>query len=95
MELSQSRYRRLEFQSDLNEHIRIVDGGTLPPVPMAPDGYVPALVHARVAEELSFRVGDLFSFSPLDEYDSQRSPDPRSRCLGGRRSVRSLLDPGP
>ena len=66
---TRNRYRKLEAQSDLNSHINIVDGEFLPAAPLDVDGYVHAVVHARVAEELSFRVGDRFSFSPLDEYD--------------------------
>ena len=66
---TRNRYRKLESQSDLNAHIRIVDGETLPTAPLDADGYVHAVVHASIAEELSFRVGDRFSFSPFDEYD--------------------------
>ncbi len=69
VERAQSRYRRLEFQSDLNSHITLLDGQPLPVTPVDPEGYVHAVVHTRVAEELSFRVGDRFSFSPFDEYD--------------------------
>lgn len=66
---TRNRYRKLESQSDLNSHINILDGEFLPAAPLDVDGYAHAVVHARVAEELSFRVGDRFTFSPLDEYD--------------------------
>lgn len=63
------RYGYLAFQSDLVEHIEFLDGAPLPASPMGPNDDVPAIVHTSVANELSFRVGDRFSFSNMKSYD--------------------------
>ncbi len=63
------RYGYLAFQSDLLDHIDFLDGGPLPTSPVDSNGDVPAIVHTSVANELSIRVGDRYSFSNLKRYD--------------------------
>ena len=67
---SNRRPAQLWFQSDLDQHIKFLDGGPLPSDQFDPDGGIPAIVHTGVATDLSLRVGDRYVFAGRDPFKS-------------------------
>ena len=74
LEYSNRRAVQLWFQSDLDQHIRFVDGGPLPANQIDPDSGIPAIVHTGVATALSLRVGDRYIFAGRDPLKSTNVP---------------------
>ena len=58
---TQMRYGEIGTLTDLDEHVRIVEGTSLPSEPL-PDGLVPVLVTTTGADELHVKVGERYWF---------------------------------
>ncbi len=63
------KYGYLVFQSDLAEHINIIDGEPLPKGPADPADEIPATVHISAADKMHLTVGDRIIYTDVQEFN--------------------------